>query len=97
MWASNRGDLPIVTMLLERGADPNAQDTMEHNEGHTPLMYVQATSLDIARFLLAHGADPLVRTKDGETTSQIAARNTHQKGWRELVNLLEMAEAAAEK
>lgn len=92
MWAANRGSLPIVKLLLERGADPNAQDTMESNEGHTPLMYVQATSLDVARYLLAHGADPNVRTKDGESASQIAARNTHQKGWQELVALYQSVE-----
>jgi len=92
MWAANRGSLPLVKLLLERGADPNAQDRMEHNEGHTPLMYVQATSLDVARYLLAHGADPNVRSKDGESASEIAARNTHQTGWQELVVLYQSAE-----
>jgi hypothetical protein len=95
MWAANRGSLPLVSMLLERGADPNAQDKLEHNEGHTPLMYVQATSLDVARYLLAHGADPKVRTLAGETISEIAARNTHQRGWQELLALYQAAESAA--
>ena len=92
MWAANRGSMPLVVLLVERGADVNAQDTMECNEGHTPLMYVQGRSLDIARYLLERGADPKLRTKAGETASQIAARNTHQSGWRDLVALYQAAE-----
>jgi uncharacterized protein len=92
MWAANRGSLPLLELLLARGADPNAQAREKGNEGHTPLMYVQATSPEIATWLLNHGADPTIRTQAGETASQIAARNTHQRGWREMVALLKAAE-----
>lgn len=54
-----RGDLPGVMELLERepAVDVDAYDL----DGQTPLMYAVAgprASLDIARALLEHGADP---------------------------------------
>lgn len=92
MWAANRGCLTLAAILVERGADINAQDAMPHNEGHTALMYAQASRLDMVRYLLEHGADPCLKTKAGQTASQEAARNSHQTGWREKVALLEEAE-----
>ena len=65
-----------VGMLLKHGADVNAQD----HEGETALYKVadfgdfteSGQASDICRQLLAHGADPTLRAKNGETVVQYA-------------------------
>jgi ankyrin repeat protein len=63
MWAANRGSVPIVQLLLERGADPNARDRVKSNEGRTPLMYAKPGSQGIVELLIAHGAKPEIRDR----------------------------------
>lgn len=70
MWAANRNHLDAVRLLVERRADLNAQDV----SGHTALMYTSSHRLDILEFLLKHGADPNIRSKDGLTASEEAMR-----------------------
>jgi uncharacterized protein len=54
VMASELGDIKEVTELLEKGADPNALDTM----GRRALMVATIVgNLEIARFLLERGAD----------------------------------------
>lgn len=59
----------IVTHLLEHGADANACATVR-----API--VDARSLATLDALLAHGADPFVLTREGETPLHLVARNT---------------------
>ena len=45
--------------------------------GHTPLMWLpddETLALEVARLLLAHGADPTVRNNDGESAADRAAK-----------------------
>lgn len=64
MWT----DAECVRVLLASGADPNRR---EDGTGYTALMLVGndggAASQEIARALLAHGADPALTGRDGRT------------------------------
>ncbi|KAI0269610.1 ankyrin repeat-containing domain protein, partial [Russula aff. rugulosa BPL654] len=52
--ASKAGQLEVVRMLIEHGADVSAQD----KEGRTPMYLAsQAGRLEVTQILLAHGAD----------------------------------------
>jgi ankyrin repeat protein len=54
------GDADAVVALLEQGADPNAR---ESSARQTPLMFAAGANRSAAvRTLLAHGADPSLRT-----------------------------------
>jgi len=59
---SNQQIPPIVTYLISRGADVNAQDV----NGHTPLMAAaQYGDVPLVKELIAKGADPAKRDTDG--------------------------------
>ncbi|KAL1633675.1 hypothetical protein SLS56_002823 [Neofusicoccum ribis] len=61
-WASGRGDIDAVRLLLDRGADPNIADT----EGSTALRRCHGNQrLDIAQLLVSRGADVHWRNKLG--------------------------------
>jgi ankyrin repeat protein len=61
MIAAAGGDARAVSMLIENGADVNAQDTAK---GETPLMYAAAFNrVDAIKALLANGADTKATTK----------------------------------
>ena len=68
--------------LLDRGIDPEERDA----QGHTALMVAAAfNSLEVAKILLARGADPLAVDKfRGDTALHYAAR----AGWPKIVDLL---------
>jgi ankyrin repeat protein len=56
-FAAERGDLAIVTLLVEHGADPIGADTThELDVLGWAVCFDYATNLDVARYLLAHGA-----------------------------------------
>ncbi|MGL4460930.1 MAG: ankyrin repeat domain-containing protein [Planctomycetia bacterium] len=60
--ALQRGNEPIVRLLLDRGADPNAPGEF----GESPLCAaVVSKKLTMARLLLDRGADPLLQSKQG--------------------------------
>ena len=67
-------NLPIVRLLLEHGAQPNARQ----QKGYTPL-HSAANNGDKAmvEVLLAHGADRTLANDDGRTPAQIARDNGH--------------------
>jgi len=82
-WMETRDPLPLIQKLLDAGADPNAlinsTPRARMREGSPRLVY--ATSLmraalagdvELARLLLAHGADPHIISKDRETTLMAA-------------------------
>ncbi len=54
-WPAHNGFIEIVRLLLEAGADPNAE---ENNWiGGTPLHWASERHSEIIRLLVAHGAD----------------------------------------
>ena len=66
----------IVRWLIEAGADVNARQQMDY----TPLMGAAANArLDILEMLLAHGADPSLKTTDGKTAAQLAREHGHEE------------------
>jgi ankyrin repeat protein len=75
-----------VRLLLERG-DLRPQD----DELRVRLLHARED--DVARMLIAHGADPLVRDKDGLTPYDIAARRTDES----LMAILEAAGGKPER
>jgi ankyrin repeat protein len=68
--------LAIVTLLLDRGANPNAQLAFKpagargplNTRGATPLIRAAYDGdLDVVKLLLAHGADPTIYMADRQT------------------------------
>ena len=73
MTAARTGDAAIVEALLDRGADVNAVTAETRS---TALMWaLAAPHPEVARLLLARGADPTRETAAGFTTLMFAARN----------------------
>lgn len=83
---SNDGALDFISLLLDRGADPNQRiksRTEVHQantslwlkeEGATPLLRAALCGdLTVVRLLLAHGADPLITTDDKTTPLMVAS------------------------
>src|SRR5262249_11049026 len=65
MTAARVGNIDVVKMLLDRGAEVNAR---EEYKGQTALMWAAAERhTGIVKLLLAHGADWKVRSVDRET------------------------------
>jgi len=76
-----RGDLAGARWSLRLGVDP---DTPSHwgwrreNEGQTPLTAAaQFGRVDVARLLLAHGADPNLRDGGGQYLTPLATAAMH--------------------
>ena len=73
MTAARTGEAGIVEALLDHGADVNA---VTDETWSTALMWaLAAPHHDVARLLLARGADPTLETSAGFTTLMFAARN----------------------
>ena len=95
MYASSGPNDATVALLVKRGAGVNLADSEEH---WTPLMFAAAEGHgDVAKRLLAAGADPSAADIDGED-SVLFARN---KGFTEVADMiaqaLERAKAAPKK
>jgi uncharacterized protein len=77
MWAAGHADnapeaesLRSVSLLLERGAKVNARD----DRGRTPLMIAAGLNhTEIARALIAAGADVSLRDRAGKSAADLAA------------------------
>ncbi|PRW57988.1 ankyrin repeat [Chlorella sorokiniana] len=81
----DRGELELVEMLLEAGADVH-QKTAEADGGHSPLhCAVTAGDIDIVQLVLSHGADVRARNSDNKTPAQLA----EEMGDDDLVDLLQ--------
>jgi len=68
--AARRGDVPMVRLLLQHGANVNAQD---EQYGETPLLQaVSSGSLETVKLLVSHGADVTARNGRGESALSLA-------------------------
>jgi len=79
--------LEIVRLLLARGAVVNSRDDL----GETALCHaiVYSVDADTVQYLLMHGADPNIATKDGQSTLSLARRY----GGPEIVDLIQQTVA----
>ena len=70
---ANRHSEPIVRLLLEHGADPNAKDHVEDNEGGTAITYAERRHPEIIALLVSHGAK-IEEKGSGNTIERILER-----------------------
>ena len=69
--AASGGHASTVTMLIERGADPNSRGQFQR----TPLYRAAfAGHIEACQTLLQYGADPRLYAEDGQTPEQIASQ-----------------------
>jgi ankyrin repeat protein len=66
-WAANWGFLEGVRLLLEYGADINAQNTDGETPLHRALRGSRKEQAETLEFLLEHGADPNIADHGGST------------------------------
>lgn len=66
-----KGDAALVEFLLARGADPNAMTSYDGTPLHSALMF---DNLELAKKLIAAGADPKRANAKGETAALIAKK-----------------------
>ena len=73
--AAERGDINVVTFLIENGADVNVTDA----NGNTPLIFIinKTGNLGITRRLLEKGAAVNLQNRSGETALMYAAWRGH--------------------
>jgi len=78
--AVERGDLQIISVLLDHGANPNKEGKYDRYvrpreaESYPLLLAVKLGRLDIVRLLVSRGANPSIRDSTGLTALSIAAR-----------------------
>jgi tetratricopeptide (TPR) repeat protein len=74
MAAASSGNLELVKLLLEKGANPTVKD----KDGSTPLMFAaRVGNLEIVKLLLARGARLEASDKYGRTALDIASDQKH--------------------
>ncbi len=75
MYAASGPSAKTVELLLEAGAEVNAQD---NDERFTPLMYAAAEGqLEVVQLLLKHKADKSMTDIDNDTARNFAIQNNH--------------------
>lgn len=73
-YAIERSNLAYARKVLVMNFDPNLQ----HDNGYTPLAYAAMKgSLPMMELLLAHGADPGLATREGDSPVELALRFGH--------------------
>ena len=74
--AASNGHAEVVALLLEKGADPNAQNRLEV----TPLhMAAKNGHLPVVEMLVAHGADVNARQCANQTALHLANWKRHRR------------------
>ncbi|MBV9123142.1 MAG: ankyrin repeat domain-containing protein [Planctomycetes bacterium] len=74
--AANAGNLDMVRLLVEHGADLNARTRIDGHE--TPIMEAALRGqVEVIEYLLQKGADPTLVTIYGETAEQKARSHKH--------------------
>ncbi|WVQ78100.1 hypothetical protein IAT38_000181 [Cryptococcus sp. DSM 104549] len=63
--AASYAHLPLLTYLLSKSGNPNLPDS----DGETPLFVIE--SVEVAQFLVAHGADPAWKNEEGQRASDV--------------------------
>lgn len=71
--AAGGGHAKAVDLLLDRGADPN--DYPDRHESWSLVLAVSDKHVATVRSLLAHGANPHSRDRDGATVLELARRH----------------------
>ena len=73
--AAENPDIRIIEMLMERGADVDVKDVY----GNTPLCYAaKGNILEMVRYLVSLGNDPLWENYDGDNLLTFSACNPHK-------------------
>ncbi len=83
-WMVTADPLPLVRKLLDHGADPNAlvnnTPRARMRAGSPRIVFATAlmraafsADLELCKLLLEHGADPKIKSSDGETMVEAAA------------------------
>lgn len=76
-YAAARNDVPLVCLLLSRGADRNAQD---YKGGWAPLHYaVYLGHGKIASILVANAVDRSIVTTKGNTADDLARKRDREQ------------------
>ena len=90
MMACHVGKGAVVSMLLQRGSETNAQSRLN---GWTPLMYAASSTatVHIVKTLVENGADYDVKAWNGQTAIDIAKNRGHG----DVVSFLEGMRAAS--
>ena len=90
----------ILELLIQHGADVNKRTDYQY-DGHatkvtrTPLhWYIYSCDFEAAKTLVAHGADPMIKTEEGETSLEIVRKLVEKQPSeaRECVKILDMFE-----
>ena len=73
--ACTEGQIEVMTLLLTKGVEVNL---IGDDLGETPLMAAaQMGHAEAVKILLAHGADPNLKTKEGKTALSLALEYNH--------------------
>jgi ankyrin len=94
-WMVTRDPLPLIKKLLDAGADPNAvinsTPRARMREGSPRIVFATAImraafsgDIELAKLLLAHGANPHVISSDRETTLMAACGTGFINGYHRL-------------
>ena len=77
MLSSAKGDIAVVRLLLEYGANSNA---VSEADGETALHWAARNgNLDAVTLLLEHGANSSFKNKSGQTPAALALVNSHHE------------------
>lgn len=69
-------DHATMRLLLERGADPNAQQQLDYTPMHGAA---SRGDIEMAKLLIEHGADPHAKASDGQTPADAARNHDHDE------------------